>query len=271
MRALLGKAWAFVQRDFRIESSYKTNFFMFLGQSMVMLMFFYFLGELVTPSAGSGLGSHGYRYFPFAIIGLAFARYFDLTLRMFSESMRLAQVSGCLEAMLSSQTGCVSIVLMSSLYGLISGAVQLVILLAVGGAAFGVSFRGMNLPATGLVFLLSIMIFVAFGVLSAATIIWLKRGDPLAWLLGGLGSVLGGAYFPVDVMPKWMQAVAWAMPITYSLDALRMTMLRGQSISMVAKPLGILAGMAVVLLPLSVALFVAAVQKGRREGTLTHY
>lgn len=271
MKAFLCKAWAFVQRDFRIESGYKTNFVMHLGQSMVLLVFFYFLGELITPRSSAGVGSHGYPYFPFAIVGLAFARYFDLTLRMFSESIRLAQVSGCLEAMLSSQTGCVSIVLMSSLYGLISGAVQLLVILIAGGAAFGVDFSGINLPATALVFLLSISIFVAFGVLSASAVMWLKRGDPLAWLLGGFGSIIGGAYFPIDVMPKWMQGVALLMPITYSLDALRQTMLRGHSVPMVARPLAILAGMVVVLLPLSVALFVAAVQKGRREGTLTHY
>jgi ABC-2 type transport system permease protein len=138
-------------------------------------------------------------------------------------------------------------------------------------SAFGVDFSVMNLPGTALVFLLSISIFVAFGVLSASAVMWLKRGDPLAWLLGGFGSIIGGAYFPIDVMPKWMQGVALLMPITYSLDALRQTMLRGHSVPMVARPLAILAGMVVVLLPLSVALFVAAVQKGRREGTLTHY
>jgi ABC-2 type transport system permease protein len=191
-------------------------------------------------------------------------------LRMFSDSIRLAQVSGCLEAMLSSQTGCVSIVLMSSLYGLIAGGAQLIAIL-VAGLAFGVDLRTINIASTMLVFIVSVLIFVAFGVLSGAAVMWLKRGDPITWLLGGFGTILGGAYFPVDVMPPWMQMVAWAMPITYSLDALRETILKGYSVSMVAKPLGVLALMAAVLLPLSVSLFYAAVQQGRREGTLTHY
>jgi ABC-2 type transport system permease protein len=172
--------------------------------------------------------------------------------------------------MLSSQTGCVSIVLMSSLYGLIAGGAQLIAIL-VAGLAFGVDLRTINIASTMLVFIVSVLIFVAFGVLSGAAVMWLKRGDPITWLLGGFGTILGGAYFPVDVMPPWMQMVAWAMPITYSLDALRETILKGYSVSMVAKPLGVLALMAAVLLPLSVSLFYAAVQQGRREGTLTHY
>lgn len=270
LRAICVKAWAFVVRDFRIESGYKANFVMNLGESLLLLVFFFFLGELITPQTSGALGNDGYRFFPFVIVGLAFARYFTLTLRMFSESIRLAQVSGCLEAMLSSQTGCVSIVLMSSLYGLIAGGVQLLTML-VAAMAFGVDLRSINVVSTALVFFVSALIFVGFGVLSGAAVMWLKKGDPLTWLLGGFGSILGGAYFPVDVMPPWMQMIAWAMPITYSLDALRATMLKGYTVSMVAQPLGVLTLMAAVMLPLSVSLFYAAVQQGRREGTLTQY
>ena len=194
----------------------------------------------------------------------------SLTLRIFSESIRLAQVSGCLEAMLSSQTGCVSIGLLSSLYGLISGAVQLFIILAA-SLAFGMDFGGINVTATVIAFAVSLLIFVAFGVMSGAAVMWLKKGDPLSWFLGGFGTILGGAYFPVDLMPQWMQTVAAVLPTTYSLEALRQTMLKGYSVFMVARPLAILGLMAAIMLPLSVSLFYASVQRGRREGTLVHY
>lgn len=269
--AVLHKAWAFVVRDFRIESGYKASFMMRVVESMMLLVLFHFLGELITPQGGPALKAMGGRYFPFAIVGLAFARYFDLVLRMFSESIRLSQVTGCLEAMLSSQTGCVSMVLMSSLYGLISGGVQLLVILVAGAFAFGVDFSRMNVPATIVVLALSVMTFVAFGVLSAAAVVWLKKGDPITWILGGFGSILGGAYFPVDVMPHWLQTLSFLIPITHSLDALRMTMLRGYSVQMVFKPLLALVLMASILLPASVGLFAAAVRKGRREGTLMQY
>ena len=271
MIVLLRKAGAFVRRDFRIESGYKASFIMRLAESFMILVFFYFLGELMALRGSATLGKYGNHYFPFAIIGLAFARYFDLTLKLFSESISLAQVTGCLEAMLSSQTGCVTIVLMSSLYGLISGAVQLLLILVTGAFVFGVDFSRMNVPATLLVFVLSIIIFVGLGVLSAAAVVWLKKGDPVTWFLGGFGSIVGGAYFPIDVMPAWMQTLSLLIPISHTLDALRLTMLKGQSILMVAKPLTTLAVIAAILLPASVALFAAAVRKGRREGTLLQY
>ncbi len=271
MSGNLHKAAAFIARDFQIESGYKLNFLMRACESMLILTLFYFVGELITGRNSAGLSKYSDHYLPFVLIGLGFARYFDLTLKMFSESVRLAQVTGCLEAMLSSQTDCVPIVLMSSLYGLVSGAVQLVIILGVGVVAFGVDFNQVNVPATLLVFALSVLIFVAFGVVSAATILWLKKGDPVTWILSGFGAVLGGAYFPVDVMPGWMRHVSDMIPLTYSLDALRLTMLKGYSIAMVEAPLTKLTLMTAVLLPLSLYLFTAAVRRGRKEGTLMHY
>jgi len=271
MIALLQKSWAFIKRDFRIESGYKTAFLMRVVESMMLLVFFYLFSGLITSHSSGGLERYGSRYFPFAMIGVAFARYFDLTLRMFSDSIRLAQVTGCLEAMLSSQTNCVTVVLLSSLYGLISGAVQLCVIIGAGVYLFGVDLSQMNVAATLLVVLLSITAFVAFGVLSAAAIVWLKKGDPITWILGSVGSVIGGAYFPIDVMPAPLQKLSLLIPIRYSLDALRLTMLKGYSLVMVAKPLVTLTVIVAVLLPASLALFAATIRKGRKEGTLMEY
>jgi ABC-2 type transport system permease protein len=271
MSSVIRKAIAFIRRDFQIESSYKMNFFMTVVDSMMILIFFYFLNQLMARGESSYFARYGGNFLSFTVVGLAFARYFQLTLRMFSESIRTAQLSGCLEAMLSSQTGALTIVLMSSLYGLISGAAQPLLILVAAVLVMGVDLSHMNVLATLLVLAFSILTFMAFGVLSAATILWLKKGDPLAWVLGGMGTMLGGAYFPIEVLPQWLRQVSFLIPITYSLEALRMTMLRGYSLEMIARPLLVLALMAAILLPCSLAIFAAMVRRGRIEGTLMQY
>jgi ABC-2 type transport system permease protein len=271
MTLLLRKAGAFIRRDFQIESSYKMNFVMNVIDSMMVLIFFYFLNALIAHGESPYLGRYGGSFLSFAVVGLAFARYFQLTLRMFSESIRAAQLSGCLEAMLSSQTNDLTIVLMSSLYGLLSGAVQPLLILAAGALLMGVDLSHINLLATFLVLAFSLLTFVACGVLSAATILWLKKGDPLAWILGGMGTLIGGAYFPVDVLPVWLQKISFLIPITYSLDALRLTILKGYSLEMIAGQTLTLGVIATVLLPVSLYIFAAMVRKGRIEGTLTQY
>lgn len=271
MKVVAYKALAFIKRDFSIESGYQVAFLMGLFESIMLLVVFHFIGQLISPKASTSLTKYGQHYFPFVLVGIAFARYFELMLKMFSESIRNAQVTGCLEAMLCSQTSAITVAMMSSLYSLISGAVQLLLILLGGVLLFRVDLTHMNILATLLVLLVSVAIFVAFGVLSASAILWLKKGDPITWVLGGFGSILGGAYFPIDVMPVWMQKLSFLIPITYSLDALRTTMLRGGSITLVAKPVITLGIMAVILLPTSTAVFAATVRRCKKEGTLTQY
>jgi ABC-2 type transport system permease protein len=271
MKLSFRKAIAFMRRDFQIEFSYKMNFVLNCLDSIVILIFFYFLNALMAAGGSHYAGAYGTDYFSFAVIGVAFARYFQLTLRMFSDSIRAAQLSGCLEAMLSSQTDSLTIVLLSSLYGLISGAMQPIVILTAAVVFMGVDFSHANVAATMLILGLSILTFVAFGVLSAATILWLKKGDPLAWILGGMGTLIGGAYFPVAVLPVWLQKISFLIPITYSLDALRLAILKGYSIEMLAGQALTLGLIAAILLPVSLYVFAATVRKGRIEGTLTVY
>jgi ABC-2 type transport system permease protein len=173
--------------------------------------------------------------------------------------------------MLSSRTDSLTVVLLSSLYGLISGAVQPIVILTAAAVFMGVDFSHVNVAATILILGVSLLTFVAFGVLSAATILWLKKGDPLAWILGGMGTLIGGAYFPVEVLPLWLQKVSFLIPITYSLDALRLTILKGYPLEMIAGQTLTLGVIAAILLPVSLYMFAAMVRKGRIDGTLTEY
>ena len=65
---------------------------------------------------------------------------------------------------------------------------------------------------------------------------------------GRLGHNARGAFFPIDVLPVWLQHISFLIPITYSLDALRLTMLRGYSVQMAARPILTLSLMVIVLL-----------------------
>ena len=86
-----------------------------------------------------------------------------------------------------------------------------------------------------------------------------------------MATMLGGACFPVEVLPGWLQKFSFVIPITYSLHALRLTMLKGYSVDMVARSLLTLGVMSAVLLPVRLAIFAAMVRKGRKEGTLMQY
>jgi ABC-2 type transport system permease protein len=265
------KARAFIQRDFRVESSYKFAFVFELATSVFPVFSFYFIGKLVDTGGAGSLEKYGGRYFPFAMVGVAFSQYYMVALGAFSGAIRRSQMAGCLEAMLSTRTGPGAVVVYSSLYSFLIKTVHILLVFAVGGLFLSAHLGNANLPAALLTVALTVAVFGSLGIFSAAFIVLLKKGDPIEWLFGAASSLLGGAAFPLAIMPGWMRHLAAFIPITYSLEAMRLSVLRGYTVSMLWKPLSILAAMAVVLLPLSVWSFTGAVEKGRRDGTLMHY
>ena len=160
--------------------------------------------------------------------------------------------------------------MLSSLYPLARSSLDVFIYI-LGGALFGLSFTDANIGGSLFVFILALLAFASLGVASAAFTLVLKRGDPLLWLSGGLSWLLGGVFFPVDMLPDGLRLAAQILPITHALEALRATLLGGAGLVDVAPHVAVLAGFAFVGLPLTMTLFGAAVRWGKRSGTLGHY
>jgi ABC-2 type transport system permease protein len=89
--------------------------------------------------------------------------------------------------------------------------------------------------------------------------------------VGHLSVLLGGVYFPLQVLPFWLQNVAQFLPFTHALEGLRQAVLNGKGLTQLTTQLDILFTFAVVLLPLSLAAFAWAVGQAKRLGTLSQF
>lgn len=270
MPSLLYKAWAFIKRDARIAMSYQINFFLTSFNSLFILSMLWFIGRMVDPKA-LGLGASGGSYFAFALVGYGFYQYFQLALSSFSQAVQQEQYSGCLEAMVATKTKPEQSILLSSLFANIQSFIQLIIILAAGALFFHVDLGRANIASSLLAFLLSLAVFTSFGILSAAFIIVLKKGDPLGWALMTLNFVFGGAFFPVEQMPPWMRVFADFVPARYALEALRSAIIGGLGIGELKRPLFILGVLALSLFPFSIFVFRLGIRKARRDGSLVFY
>ncbi len=88
------------------------------------------------------------------------------------------------------------------------------------------------LAALTLIFLTNLS-FAAVGVLSASFAVVFKKGDPLRVFIAGASFLAGGVFYPNEVLPRWMQLCAEALPVTYGVRALRGVLLDGQSVGCV--------------------------------------
>jgi ABC-2 type transport system permease protein len=135
-----------------------------------------------------------------------------------------------------------------------------------------VLFIGIHLPhanygaAIALLAIASIS-FIGLGTMTAVLpLISPERGTQLGFVTQGLMLVVSGVYYPVSVLPGWMQWVAKISPATYALRGNRAQVLHGAGLAWAdVWPLLLIGA---VSLPLGVAVFKAGERYAKKHGKL---
>jgi len=262
---------AFIKRDFLIEKSYRFNYLLRLLNIFFYIVIFYFLSQLFGKSASPYLLQYGSDYFAFVIIGLAFSRYLGVSISAFSSALQQEQLTGTIEMLFATPVSPSKIIILSSLWQFLYATIEIIIYFLFGVFIFGLKIYLVNINIAIILILLTVISFSGLGLISAACIMLLKRGDPVGWLFCGLSELLGGVYFPLTVLPTVLQKISYLLPITYSLNGLRKVLLTGSGLSAVAGDIFALFVFSVLLLPAGLILFNLAVKKVKLDGTLGHY
>ena len=63
-----------------------------------------------------------------------------------------------------------------------------------------------------------------------------EKGAQLGFIAQGLLLVVSGVYYPVEVMPEWMQWLAAISPATYALEGIRAAILDGAGVGDERRP-----------------------------------
>jgi len=119
--------------------------------------------------------------------------------------------------------------------------------------------------------ILTILAFSGIGLLSAAFITVLKQGSPISWVIGTASGLLGGVFYPVTVLPSWLQSYAYLLPITHALEAIRKVLLKGATFSAIYNEILALSIFVMLLFPLGLFAFSYGLKLARKEGSLIHY
>jgi ABC-2 type transport system permease protein len=262
---------AFLVRDFYTDISYRVSFLIGILGAVFSSLVFYFLSKLIGEGASALLGDYRGDYFSFVIIGVAFGSYFGVGLTGFARALRQAQTTGTLESMMMAPTPLPWIILGSAAWSYTYTTVRVVIYMLVGTLILGMDVGGANYPAVFVGLVLSIITFASVGIMAASIIMVIKRGDPLTALFGTLANLVGGVFYPIEVMPDWLQLIAKLLPITYALRVMRLALLSSATWQELAGDMFVLGLFCLILFPLSLLTFRHAVERSRADGSLSHY
>ncbi len=106
----------------------------------------------------------------------------------------------------------------------------------------------------------------AVGMMVTALILRYGLGaENLAWFVIFMLAPVSAVYYPVTVLPGWLQAVAWALPSTHVFEGMRAAMIEGTFRGDLLVNAALLN---LVYLGLGVAVYLFAFDRARRRGLL---
>jgi ABC-2 type transport system permease protein len=149
------------------------------------------------------------------------------------------------------------------LYGLVrASAVFLAVV-----AFIGIHVPNANYPASIALLAIASVSFIGVGMMTAVLpLISPEKGTQLGFVAQGLMLVVSGVYYPISVLPEWMQWISKISPATYALRGIRDSMLNGTGLQWDdVWPLLVIGAFSI---PLGLAIFRAGERYAKQHGKL---
>jgi ABC-2 type transport system permease protein len=259
-------AWAFVRRDWLTALSYRLPFVLDVFSLVVNLTLFFYIGRLVAPDAFRVEGG----YFAFAAVGISFIHVFEASLATLAMRIRDEQSTGTLEVLITMPLRPASLVVGLTAYEMLRATGMAIVTLLIAVVLFDVNLDLSAATPLALLVVLpaAVVLFGAIGVVVAGFTVVFKQAMGILAAVTVTISLFSGVYFPVGVLPEPLETIAGLLPLTWALDVLRAALLGGNVDELRC---GLLVVSALVAAPLSMVIFEKALDRARRDGSLTQY
>ncbi|AGZ41475.1 ABC transporter permease [Actinoplanes friuliensis] len=204
------------------------------------------------------------------LIGTAVTVGLQDALTQLTARLNFAMERGTLETYLVEPVPWVLIPLAMNLWRSFTGGLVACFMIAVGWL-LGMPIDPAGIPLGLAVLFLGILACNALGTLAASFLLLFKRGDPVVMLFSLAAGVLGGALFPVSVLPDWIRWVSYLVPHTYVISAERQLLMPNPPAGElgVGLSLVVLAVLCVVMLTAGLWIFDRSLRLARRLGILS--
>jgi len=120
----------------------------------------------------------------------------------------------------------------SGVFAVLYGLVRAAILFAVVALFFGLTMPDANFAAALVLLLVASVSFFGIGMMTAVLpLISPEKGAQLGFVGQGMLLVVSGVYYPVSVLPTWMEWLSTISPATYALRGIRASILDGAGLA----------------------------------------
>src|ERR1700730_11123218 len=167
----------------------------------------------------------------YLLIGTSVWSYLSVTFEGVTDLINIERWEGTIEHTFMAPIGRFTHLLGSCWYAVAHGLLFTFVQLIVVGSFFHLDLSHANYLTATFMLLIGSLSFVGFGIGAAVLpLLFTERGSQMSYIVRAVLLLVSGVYYPISVLPGWMQPLASISPATYVLDGLRAALLRNQGI-----------------------------------------
>ncbi len=258
---------AILLRDYLVTRSYRAALAMDLAFGVVNVLIYYFISQTFEGVATSDL-SGASSYFDFAAVGLVVTMVVTAAATGLARRIREEQLTGTLEVLAAQPVRTAELFAGLGALPFLLAGVRALLYLVLAALLLDLDTSHASWIGLGATLLATGAAMSALGMVAGGVVLVVKRGEIfLAALITGM-ALVSGAFFPVEVLPSWLQPLGDVVPTRFAYDGLRAALFRGDGWE--GDMLALLA-FASVGIPAGVWLGGRALEFTRRRGSLSQY
>jgi ABC-2 type transport system permease protein len=263
MRELIA-VWGYAQRNYYLTKRYFMWEIVWFVYSTMNALTIGFIG------VGFGVTKQEQAYATtFLLIGSLVWSYLSMIFDLLSETVSWERWEGTIEYTFMSPASRTAQLFGMGVYAIAYGMVRVIIMLGAISLFFDLSLGNANYLGAAAILAICSISLVGFGMVAAVMpLLSPEKGQQVTSIVTAVLLLVSGIYYSVEVLPEWMQPLAYLSPVYYALDGIRETLLEGASFDSQWNNVWPLLIMGVVFPPLGLWLFQRGEHFAKRTGRL---
>ena len=246
----LRAAYAFVERNTHLIKRYWAWELVWLAYSVVNALAVTLIAKASNQITGAQMSSEQINIFIlFLMVGTLVWHYLAMVFDLVSEAIQWERWEGTIEYTFMAPISRLTHLLGQAAFAIIYGVLHTSIIMGIVALFFKVDLSNANVPGMLLIVTAGSMSFIGLGMFAAVLpLLSPEKGLQMTNIIKTVVLLVSGVYYPVEVLPAWMQPLAYISPAYYMLAGMRDALQNGTPLLAAGSSAGLLMPFIVPLL-----------------------
>jgi ABC-2 type transport system permease protein len=265
----LRASYAFMERNANLVKRYWSWELVWMVYSIANSLSVSFIGLGMEYLSGTEAKVDGRYLVLYLVIGTLVWRYLSSVFYWITELISIERWEGTIEYTLMAPIHRLTHMAGQTFWAVIYSLFFTAVILGVTVLIFDLDLSGANLWGGTLMLLSGCLSFVGISIMaSTLPLLFPERGAQMTHIVIALLLLVSGVYYPIEVLPTFLQKIAVISPATYVLDGVRLALLEGTRTLTLWSYMWPALAMGVVLIPAGLWVFQQAEKYAKRKGKL---